>query len=171
MLLLKLRQNTFLVSYVGFNGSGEIKAFDAVPPYGLICNVEKTFTECVNGMVELGNGNIAVVQESQERIIKVLDGRNFKVIERIVDNERICFGGSVSAVGEDGMFVVNERYFMQVMKKEGKYCVTYYKGINGNEVSARKGIVVIEEGKYFIMFTVEDEQECFSLFRCSYMLN
>ena len=168
MLLLKLRQNTFLVSYVGFNGSGEIKAFDAVPPYALICNVEKTFTECVNGMVELGNGNIAVVQE---RMIKVLNGRNFRVVERIVDNERICFGGSVSAIGEDGMFVVNERYFMQLLKREGKYCVTFCKGIRGNETSAKKGIVVIEEGKYFVIFTLEDEQERLSLFRCSYMLN
>lgn len=171
MLLLKQRQNTLLVSYVGFNGSGEIKAYDAVPPYAVVCTVEKTFTECVNGMVELGNGNVVVVQESQERMIKVLDGRSLKVIERIIDNERICFGGSVCAVGEDAMFVVNERYFMQVLKKNGKYEVVYCKGVNGNEVSARKGIVVVEEGKYFVMFTIEDEQECFGLFRCSYMLN
>ena len=57
------------------------------------------------------------------------------------------------------------------MKKNGKYEVVYCKGVNGNEVSARKGIVVVEEGKYFVMFTIEDEQECFGLFRCSYMLN
>ena len=163
--LLYLKQKNIL--FIGYRNSfvnGYTNIYDAFSPHKLISTIKDIHSWKIK---ELDDGNVAISQDQPPRIY-IINSSNFHIMKQITDVHIIRNSGSLCVLNYKSFLYLWGGYFCQISNYGGNnYGIEYQTIESKKELSGDAGIVVIENGKYFITNT-RNMSHSINIYECIY---
>ena len=168
--ILQLKhQNEILCISCYNNDQGYLIFYNSVSPYEQKGNViEGVFTVWRYGMIELNNGHIVI--SSTKGWVDIVDPVKCVKIGKVAEKGWVYPVSScvLCLLGDDSFICGRYGYFCQVCyKDDGKYRVIYGVKEKRNELRGEGGIVIVGDGRYFIVDTGGNKKNV-NVFRFDY---
>lgn len=131
---------------------GFLEFYDLFVPFkkrGTIIGVQ---TDMQNGMVELGNGDVALSKGGNESCIYIVDPVRYIKLAEVVDRECIVNAGPLLSFGRDSILYEGGKWFCQIVMEDGEYKVGFkLKSENGKMFT--NNMMIKGEGKKCLIVT------------------
>ena len=163
------KQNEILCVSLSKNYEGRITFYSLTYPYEQKGTIEQVFTSCINGMIELANGHIALsmIYPSISRIV-IVDPLKYMVVKEIIDCEHISQdgAGSMCFFNEDSFIYGFYGCFCQIAYVNEDYKIVF--STKEPKQDLLGGLLLIENGNYFISRTSKGKQGNIIIYECEF---